>query len=170
MGSRRKSTDAPVQPFDFVVRPTGNDEWDGGLSRGGLEVFRPIIATVVHKPPTDSARSVLRIGPDLVQLVAMKPAQDGKGLILRLWSADPDPLTATVSIPNARRRDALIVCDLLERHASRHGQTSARARGRERLRLRDKGTQPGDRIPIDAQGRAQIPMRPHEIVTLLLPN
>lgn len=129
--------------FEFVCRPTGNDEWDGGLARGGVEVFRPIIGTVVRGRPDAPARGLLRVEPDLAQLVAMKPAESKAGTILRLWSADPDPLTARLTLPFVSRGDTLEVCDLLERPT-------------------------GKRIAIDREGRAKVPMRPHGITTLLL--
>ena len=166
---------------EFIICPTGNDEWDGGLARGGLGYFRPIIGVVTQNPPVEPARSIVRIEPDLVHLVAMKPADDGDGLILRLWSADPDPLTATVTFGNAnahgsasanagkrsasaRRHGKLIVCDVLERYDSR-----SRSAADMHISCRSLGNQcarPGDSIAIDAHGRAKIPMRPHEIVTL----
>lgn len=129
--------------FNFVCRPTGNDEWDGGLARGGLEVFRPITGTVVQGAPAAAAQSMLQIDSDLVHLVAMKPAEFGKGVVMRLWSADPDPLTTRLTLPFAKRGDMLEFCDLLERPT-------------------------GKRISIDKQGVAKLPMRPHQIMTLLM--
>ncbi|MBI4581172.1 MAG: hypothetical protein HY718_15830, partial [Planctomycetes bacterium] len=129
--------------YEFILRPTGNDDWDGGLARGGIEVFRPILGTVVRGRPAEASRSLLRVEPDLVHLVAMKPAESDEGLVLRLWSADPDPLTARLTLPFARRGDVLHVCDLLERPTGR-------------------------RIAIDRQAAAEVSMKPHQIVTLLL--
>jgi hypothetical protein len=129
--------------YEYVCQPTGNDEWDGRLARGGLEVFRPIVGTVVHgmKPPL--ARSLVRIEPDWVQLVAMKPAESGRGIILRLWSADPDPTTAKLNLPFAKRGSKLEICDLLERPTGR-------------------------RIALNTEGMGRVPMKPHELMTLQL--
>jgi hypothetical protein len=156
VGFTAGSVGAPPQSFDFVLRPTGNDIWDGGLARGGVEMFRPIVGTVVRGLCNVPARSLVRVEPDLVHLVALKPAEEGNGLILRLWSADPDPLLATITLPEAKRGSSLTVCDLLERSPGR-------------VPLVGPCLSPGNRIPIDRQNRALVPMRPHEIVTLLLP-
>lgn len=129
--------------YDFVCRPTGNDEWDGGLARGGLEVFRPIVGTVVQGAVDPPARSLVKIEPDLVHLVSLKPAEFGSGMIMRLWSADPDPLKAQLTLPFIRRGDSLQVCDLLERPT-------------------------GQRIAVDREGKAKVPLRPHAIATLLI--
>jgi len=129
--------------FDFVCRPTGNDEWDGGLARGGLEVFRPLVGTVVQGSVNPPARSLVKIEPDLVQLVSMKPADFDSGIVLRLWSADPDPLTAELSLPFARPGDSIEICDLLERPT-------------------------GKRIRVGKNGITNVPLRPHGITTLLV--
>ena len=139
--------------YEYVCRPTGNDEWDGGLSRGGLEYFRPLVGTVVHGMNAPPARSLVQVEPDAVHLVALKPAErfgatsasrrSENGLILRLWSADPDPLTAKLTLTTARRGSKLEICDLLERPTGR-------------------------KISISKQGTANVPMKPHEMVTLLL--
>lgn len=128
--------------YEFVCRPTGNDEWDGGLARGGLEVFRPIVGTVVQGFKQPPAREFVQVDSDLVHLVAMKPAAFGKGLVLRLWSADPDGRTAKLTLPFVKRGARLDVCDLLERPTGR-------------------------RISLNREGVARVPMKPHEIVTLI---
>jgi hypothetical protein len=127
--------------WDFILRPTGNDEWDGALARGGLEVFRPIVGTVVKTISAQPARSLVRIEPDLVHLLAIRPAEGG--LVVRLWSADPDPLKADIRLPIAKRGDILYVCDSHELPF-------------------------GKRIDIHKQGLASVPMKPHETLTLML--
>ncbi len=105
--------------FDYVLRPTGNDEWDGGLAQGGAEVFRPLLPALVTAPTGDFARTLLAIEPPSVQLVTLKPAECGSGTVLRLWNADVDPVKAILRLPFARRGDVLAECDLLERPTRR---------------------------------------------------
>lgn len=128
--------------FDFVLHPTGNDGWDGGLARGGTEYFRPLLATVLPRSPTVPAASLLTIDPPAIQLVTLKPADFEGGVALRLWNSLLDPAEGRIALPAARRGDELWVCDLLER--------------------------PARRVPIGADGRARLKLRPQEIATLLL--
>jgi hypothetical protein len=128
--------------FAFVLSPTGNDGWDGGLSTQGLELFRPLMATVVASSPVEPARSLLAIDPPAVQLVALKPADFEPGTVLRLWNSKLDPVRARIRLPAMRRSDALFGCDLLERTRRR--------------------------IAVNAEGEATLTLKPHEIATLLL--
>ncbi len=131
--------------FDFVLRPTGNVGADGGLAQGGAEVFRPLLATVVtgRRAGADAARSLLTVQPQAVQLVTLKAADFEAGTVIRLWNSHADSITARLTLPAMRRGDSLWKCDLLER-------TSRRA------------------IAVNGEGEATIPLRPHEIATLLL--
>ncbi len=129
--------------FDFILQPTGNDDWDGGLARGGAEFFRPLVAAVVGGPRGEPARSLLRIDPACVQLVALKPAEFDPGTVIRLWNADVEPVKARMALPAGRQGDKLWRCDLLER-PTKH------------------------RIPVSGGGEAIVSLKPNEIATLLL--
>jgi len=129
--------------FDFVCRPTGNDDWDGGLARDGAEVHRPLMATVVPFPNNWPARSVLRIEPKVVQLVTLKPAEFDTGTIIRLWNADVEPVKAKLTLPETRQGDILQVCDLVERPTRK-------------------------RIAVSDSGDATVPLKANEVVTLQL--
>ncbi|MEP0844922.1 MAG: hypothetical protein HRF43_19650 [Phycisphaerae bacterium] len=128
--------------FDFVLQPTGNDGWDGGLSRYGLEHFRPLLAAVTSTPPAAPARSLLRVEPPAVQLVSLKPAAFEAGYCLRLWNATLDPAEARLTFPEVRRADRLESCDLLER--------------------------PARPLDLTRDGQARLKLRPHEIATLVM--
>lgn len=128
--------------FDFVLHPTGNDGWDGGLSKHGLEYFRPLLAVVAAGRPGEPARSLLQVDPAAVQLVALKPAEFERGTVLRLWNTLLDPCEARILLPEARRGDVLWSCDLLERRRRR--------------------------VPIGPNGEARFKLKAHEIATLLL--
>src|SRR5690606_23375642 len=86
-GSGSAATRGGHYRFEFVMRPTGNDRHDGGLERGGAELFRPLIAAVVHGRPAQPAGSVLMVEPaQQVQLMTLKPAEFEPGLVMRLWN------------------------------------------------------------------------------------
>jgi hypothetical protein len=101
--------------YDFVLRPTGNDDWDGGLARGGAEVYRPLVAQVVRGRSSTPSRSLLQIDPPSVQLVALKPAEFESGFVIRLWNADVDSVRAKIRLADEHSRDSIFRCDLLER-------------------------------------------------------
>jgi hypothetical protein len=129
--------------YDFVMRPTGNDEWDGSLARGGAEVFQPLQACVIKGASDEPSRSLLKIEPAEVQLITIKPAEFEAGTVIRLWNSDVDDVTATITLPTARRGDRLFACDALER----------------------PGRKP---IDVSSTGEAKLRFRPNEIKTLLL--
>ena len=129
--------------FDFVLRPTGNDAWDGGLAQGGAELFRPLLATVVAGRQGDASASLLRVEPTDVQVIAIKPADFGSGIVIRLWNADVDPAKGRITFAKMRRGDVIRCCDLLERPTGRL-------------------------IAVNAKGEAVVPFQPNEMVTLWL--
>jgi hypothetical protein len=129
--------------FDFVLSPSGNDDWDGGFARGGAEAFRPLVASVVKGFRGDASRSLLKIDPPCVQLVTLKPGEFGSGTVVRLWNAEVEPGKARLRLIGGRRGDKLSVCDLIERPTRR-------------------------RIAVSAEGEAIVQLKPNEIVTLLL--
>lgn len=128
--------------FNFVLHPTGNNGWDGGLARGGMECFRPLLAAVLPHRPAAPAESLLEIDPPAIQLVALKPADFERGYVLRVWNSLLDPARARLALPSVRRGDELWLCDLLER--------------------------PSRRVAVNSEGQARLNLRPHEIATLLL--
>jgi hypothetical protein len=128
--------------YDFVLRPTGNDAWDGGLARGGAEVFRPLPATVVHGARGEACGSWVAIDPESVQVMALKPADFGAGTVMRLWNADVDKVTAKIKLPRMKKSNSLQRCDLLERPQ-------------------------GKAITQGANGEYRVTIGPNELVTLL---
>ncbi|MDM8006420.1 MAG: glycosyl hydrolase-related protein [Phycisphaerae bacterium] len=129
--------------FDFVLQPTANDARDGGLSRGGYEFHRPVMATVVAGFSGPPSRSLLTIESAGVQLVVLKAADFGPGVVLRLWNAHAETAHARLVFPEAARHHRLRRCDLLERPNGRA------------LRL-------------SPAGEATVTLKPHEIATYLL--
>ncbi len=129
--------------YDFVLRPSGNDDWDGGLHRGGAEVFRPLLATVVQGARGEPSGSWMEIDSDKVQLVAFKPAEFGSGLVLRLWNADVDPSVAEIRSSCFGKKTVLRRGDLLERPA-------------------------GKAIDAKASGAFRVKLKPNEVMTLVI--
>lgn len=129
--------------FDFVLQPTANDTGDGGLSRGGYEFHRPVTARVVSGFSGSPSRSLLMIDSASVQLVVLKPADFGPGVVLRLWNAHWETAQARLVFPEMRRPGSLRRCDLLERPSGRA------------LRL-------------SPAGEVTVTLKPHEIATYLL--
>lgn len=132
----------PERSFDFILHPTANDGWDGGLSKLGWEYARPLVAVLAEGQSVRPSGSLLSIEPTVVQLVTLKPADFADGTCLRLWNSLLDPAEGLVTLPESLRRGELWRCDLLER--------------------------PVKRIPLDRQGRARVSFRPHEIVTTMV--
>ncbi|NLX13298.1 MAG: hypothetical protein GXY44_06535, partial [Phycisphaerales bacterium] len=128
--------------YDFVLQPTGNDNWDGGLARGGAELFRPLLASVVGDFKGRSSQSLLNIHPDKVQLLSLQPATFAPGLMLRLWNSDVEPVTARLSLPVLRRGQELYSCDLMERTLRK--------------------------IKVNKEGVAAVTLVPQQLLTLLL--
>ncbi len=84
--------------WEFVARPTGNDTWDGRLTMGGAEVFQPLLAVPGSPAGQGVEGSLLRVDPPSVQLVGLRPADEG-GLDARIWNADVERVRATIHGP-----------------------------------------------------------------------
>jgi len=129
--------------FDFVLDPTANDGGDGGLAAGGYEVHRPLIPAWVSGFNGPPSRSLLTLESTRAQLVTLKPADFGPGMVIRLWNADKAPAEARLSFPAARKATWLRACDLLERPNGRP-------------------------IPLSPGGEARLSLRGQEIATFLV--
>jgi len=129
--------------YDFVMDPTGNDDWDGGMTRQGTELHRPLLAKVTAGFRGEPTKSLLSIEPASIELVNLKPADFESGIVFRLWNADVESVVARLKLPNLRRKDSLWLCDLLERPSRRN-------------------------IKVDWEGQARITLKPNQIITMLL--
>lgn len=129
--------------YDFVIQPTGDDDWDGGLSKAGAEVFRPLVASVVKGGKEAPSGALLSIDSKYTQLVALKPADFEDGTVLRLWNGDCDDGTARLRFSESVAGSELIRCDLIERTG-------------------------GKPIKLSPRGEATVRLKPHETATFLL--
>lgn len=129
--------------FDFILAPTGNDDWDGQLSAAGAQWHRPLMATVrPNRPGITLGETAMTIEPADIQLVTIKPMFEGTGYVLRLWNSAVEEVSARLHLPLAPPGTRLWRADGLERPV-------------ERLRLgRDR--------------RADVPLPPQHVATLLV--
>jgi alpha-mannosidase len=93
-----------------------------------------------HPGSLPPRHSFLTVEPRDVFVSALKTAENGQGLVLRLWNAAAEPRTATVRL--ALPLDSASTASLSE--------------------------QPGAAIPLDAGGSFTIPLRPRQAATILL--
>jgi len=70
------------------------------------------------------AKSFLRMEGGDVLVSALKRADDGRGLIARLWNPGSQPVTARISLPDANLTSG-VRTDLLERDSGGEYQTTA---------------------------------------------
>ena len=77
----RPATDQGEHLFRFVISPGGSE-----LQRLADELERPplYVLTAPHKGELPRAGSLMALEPATVRLLALKPAEDGRGLVLRV--------------------------------------------------------------------------------------
>lgn len=93
----RAYQEGPVE-FRYALRlHKGHDA--GTASRFSIGLSQPLLAAVAsgQSPP---AGSLLRVQPDDVLALTLKPSDDGKAWIVRLFNAAEAPRTATLSWPH----------------------------------------------------------------------
>ena len=135
------AADRGRQQFRFAVLPHGGDWRAADVDRRAVDYNVPLLAAreSPHRGSLGGAVGFAAAAPANVQLTWLKRAEDGNALVLRLVEWHGRAADAVVTLP----------CD-------------ARAVHRANL-LED----PGDAVPVT--GRAvRLPMRPHEIATLLV--
>jgi mannosylglycerate hydrolase len=96
------------------------------------------VVTDAHPGRLPPSLSFIRLEPDLLRLSAVKPPEEGAGLIVRLWNSAAQPVTGVMRLwrPCARA----VRTDMAERDAEELARDSASVplslRGREVLTLR----------------------------------
>ncbi|HEY1684551.1 MAG TPA: hypothetical protein VGG19_07300 [Tepidisphaeraceae bacterium] len=95
----RPAVDAGELKFNFLISP-GNDE----LPRLAEELERPPvnILTASHPGPLPKAGSLAELAPDGLQLLALKPAENGNGTIVRLFNRTHKLLKPTIRLGKTR--------------------------------------------------------------------
>jgi len=96
-------------PFRFVLRPHGAYDVVAA-QRFGIAQSQPLLVTAAHDAP---ARPLLAVGSDDVMVSLLKPAHDGRGVIVRLWGCSGKTTRARLTWAEPRP-DAVYRGDLAE--------------------------------------------------------
>ncbi|MDQ1256114.1 MAG: alpha-mannosidase [Candidatus Hydrogenedentes bacterium] len=82
-------------PFRYSLRP--HKKYDQAeAQRFGVERSQPLIA-VPAQADTPVPGSLLSVAPEAVMVTALKPADDGDGLVVRLFNGSAEPCTAALT-------------------------------------------------------------------------
>jgi alpha-mannosidase len=98
----RAFQEGPVT-FRFVLRP--HAIYDAAeASRAAIAASQPLLAVRAHGAPPPAAPRLAIESPDVI-VTALKPSDDGRALIVRLWNAGGRDVRTTVrwSAPAPRR-------------------------------------------------------------------
>ncbi len=96
--------------MDYAVWFTASGDWrENGLPMAAEEALMPPGCASRHV--RDAARQLIATSPDVL-LRAIKPAEDGRGRIVRLLAYSREPLHFTIVEPSISR---VVLCDALER-------------------------------------------------------
>ena len=106
--------------FEFRYRLTSDEAIDRATAaRFGESAVQPLRAIRLRPGPEKgdlpATKSFCRVEPASVQLTAVKVADDGRGIIVRLRETTGKPTTATLSSSFLGVREA-VRCDLVERN------------------------------------------------------
>ena len=89
--------------FRYVITSCAGDVSDAAASDFGRRAATPLTQIFTRHPrprPLPPTASFLELAGDGVQLLACKRAEDGRGLIIRLWNVTPAPVDARVRLPH----------------------------------------------------------------------
>jgi hypothetical protein len=78
---------------------------DGAAASAGRQFQTPLQTLFTEHPgprPLPTVGSVLTLAPDGVQLLTLKPAEDGCGWIARLWNPSDGAVTAQLALPRTQ--------------------------------------------------------------------
>lgn len=102
--------------FRYTLTTVVGDLSNGEAARRGADLLTPLSAIFTEHPrprPLPPVGSFLSIDPPTVRLVALKRAEDGNGLIVRLWNPETEEVQAHLAAPH-RRVTAATLTDLVE--------------------------------------------------------
>jgi len=94
--------------FRYRIRPDAGVPGAGGPARFGSEAVTPLQTVFTRRSgkgppgPLPPLGGLLRLSHPAVQLLAFKPAEDGQGLVLRLWNPTPETVRLLVELPGRR--------------------------------------------------------------------
>ncbi|MFA6112097.1 MAG: glycoside hydrolase family 38 C-terminal domain-containing protein, partial [Candidatus Latescibacterota bacterium] len=102
--------------FRYSLTTVVGDLSNGEAVRRGAGFLTSLSAIFTEHPrprPLSPVGSFLSVDPPTVRLVALKRAEDGNGLIVRLWNPDTEEIQARLAVPS-RRMTAAVLTDLAE--------------------------------------------------------
>ena len=88
--------------WHYRIMSYGGEFSETAAKRSGLELSRPLTAVVVKsgaKSQAAPAGSLFALTPDTTSLIALKTAEDGRGLIARLYQPEGRPVKARLKFP-----------------------------------------------------------------------
>lgn len=102
--------------WHYRIAPYGNETPWEETARSGWELAQPLtsVMTQGNGGPLPASSSFVLVQPARVYLVTMKQAEDGRGLILRLYESSGQPATVSVNFPGRPILRATLT-DIVER-------------------------------------------------------
>jgi hypothetical protein len=82
--------------FRFVLRPHLGATDAAAATRFAADTCQPLV-TVPGRGPAPDTRPLLSVEPEGVLVIALKPSDDGKALIVRLFNAGTNPADAKLT-------------------------------------------------------------------------
>jgi len=127
--------------FDYALLPHAGDWRQGGVVAAGHAVNRPLTAFLLERHPGEwgARRSFVEVAPANVEVSAIKRAEEGHAIAIRMYETASEDTSATLALgfpAKAVRRATL------------------EERAREELEIAD--------------GKVTVPLRGHEIATVLV--
>jgi len=113
-GDRQEESDSGLSRIEYALYPHEGDWRDGGVTRAGYEFNCPLLAFVdtPHAGEMPCSRSFLGVSADNIVLSALKLAEDGGGLVMRLYEAHGRPTEAELLLDGAV--EAAVEIDMIE--------------------------------------------------------
>jgi len=141
-----------VHTFHYALVPHGGDrETPGWLSTfpQAYAFNAPLRAVVAdpHDGPLPAALSFVEACPAVVVVSAIKLAEEGDGLIVRLWNVAPEPVEARLRLNPS-------------------GRASGRSLPFNRAFLADLNERPGQQLSLDMDNAIRLSLRPRQVQTV----
>jgi len=141
-----------VHTFHYALVPHGGDrETPGWLSTfpQAYAFNAPLRAVVAdpHDGPLPAALSFVEACPAVVVVSAIKLAEEGDGLIVRLWNVAPEPVEARLRLNPS-------------------GRASGRSLPFSRAFLADLNERPGQQLSLDMDNAIRLSLRPRQVQTV----
>ncbi len=100
--------------LSYALIPFSKEGWEHAASSGYIYASNAVTARVTdrHRGKISPEEDLVTLSSDLVRIAACKQAEEGDGLILRLYYIGEEPLTAVMTFD--RRIKQVVLCNLNE--------------------------------------------------------